>query len=414
MPVLGAGYGQLPIAFEPNQGQADAEVQFLAHGPGYGLFLTPTEAVLSLATAASAGGDSAPPAPISMQLVGAAATAQGAAQDPLGGVSNYLIGADPSKWITGVVQYGRVHYQNVYAGVSVDYHGSPDQLQYDFTVAPGADPGQIKLNFAGADEVGLDAEGNLQVRTGSATLVNHAPVLFQTIGGVQHAVAGSFALLGGTEVGFSVGAYDATRELVIDPTLAYSTYLGGSGTDWGLGVAVDSAGSAYVTGVTTSTNLPGANRTGTITGATNSNPVVVTSPGHGLTTGALITISGVGGNAAANGNRTVTVIDANTFSINVAGNGSYAGGGTWTRIDNGVDAFVTKLNAAGTARVYSTYIGGSGDDRGYGIAVDSSGSAYVTGWTSSTNLPTTAGAPQPSYRGGSFDSFVTKLNAIGR
>jgi len=344
-----AAYGQIPLSFEANQGQTAAEVNFLSRGNGYALFLTPTEAVLSLHRSGSGPSQNAVSVPtdvLSMQLIGGNPVATATGLDQQAGTSNYLIGDNPNQWQTNIANYGKVEYDGVYPGVNLVYYGNQQQLEYDFVVAPGSNPGAIKLGFQGAGSVTLDAQGDLVLHTSGGDVVEHAPAVYQQTAGGRQAVSGNFVLEGNDRVGFQVGAYDTSEPLVIDPVLSYSTYLGGSGGDAGSGIAVDASGDAYVTGSTGSANFP-------------------------TTSGAL--------------------------SGNLAGT---------------EDAFVTKLNASGTAIVYSTYLGGSGYDNAYGIAVDASGDAYVTGLTQSANFPTTGGAFQSQFLG-SQDAFVTKLNATG-
>ena len=270
-------------------------------------------------------------------------------------MSNYFIGNNQSQWHTNIPTYGKVAYQNVYPGVSLDYYGNQGMLEYDFTVSPGVSPGVIKFAVQGAQSVTLDAQGDLVLGLPGGPLIEHAPTLYQTIDGVQHDVSGGFVLSAGDQVGFQVGAYDTALPLVIDPTLAYSTYLGGSLGDKATAVAVNQAGDAYVTGETGSNDFP-------------------------LTTG---------------------VYDNKL-------NGSGTPGNTVT------DVFVTEFNPSGQL-VYSTYIGGQTDDHATGIAI-LNGNAYVTGWTDSSNFPTTTGALQSSFGGGTApgDGFVTELNGTGK
>jgi len=263
-------YGQLPISFEVNAGQTNAQVQYLAHGSGYALFLKSTGAVLSLQQSTAAApnavgaGVSTPlaaPASVTgvalaMNLVGANPDASVAGQDQLPGTSNYFIGSDPSQWHTNVANYGQVAYQGVYPGVNLVYYGNQQQLEYDFVVAPGADPTPIRFAIQGADSISLDSQGNLVLSTVSGNVLEHAPVVYQDVGDTRQGVAGQFVLLGHDEVGFLVGAYDASLPLTIDPVLSYSTYLGGNGSDGGSGIAVDGSGNAYVTGYTISTDFP--------------------------------------------------------------------------------------------------------------------------------------------------------------
>jgi hypothetical protein len=364
--AVAQNYGQLPLRFEANVGQTDPQVKFLSRGPGYALFLTATEAVLSLQKAPvggpagvlglrsaldPAGKPTAGDAPaagdvVRIQLVGANPDAQAVGQQQLPGTSNYFIGNDPTKWQTDVPSYGQVVYHDVYPGVDVVYHGgSQRQLEYDFMVAPGSDPGAIRLAFHGAQTVSLDGQGNLVVHTPGGDLVEHAPALYQEVNGERQAIAGQFVLDGAQQLRFEVGTFDPGHALVIDPSLSYSTYVGGRGSDIANGIAVDGSGNAYIVGTTQSANFPTA------------------SPLQGTNAGT-------------------------------------------------DDVFVTKLNARGTALVYSTYLGGGWLDEGKGIAVDASGNAYVTGSTLSSNFPT-ANALQATFAGGLGDAFVTKLNATG-
>jgi hypothetical protein len=355
-----ARYGELPLAFEINQGQTDVAVRFLAHGAGYSLFLIPTEAVLALRPAspnvdlatdrpghrAMAPIDPAPSTVMRLALAGAnpAPIVEGLDLQP--GRSHYLIGNDPARWQRNVARFGKVKYHQVYPGVDLVYYGNQRQLEYDFVVAPGADPGRIQLKPSGVQSLKLDEHGNLVLGTGHGDVLQHKPRIYQDIAGKRRMVDGRYALLDEQRVGFVVGQYDTTQALVIDPVLAYSTYLGGSDIEAELRIAVDGDGNAYVTGSTRSTNFPTAS----------------------------------------------------------AHQGSNAGH---------FDAFVTKLNAAGNSLVYSTYLGGSSnDDYGRGIAVDGAGNVYVAGATGSTDFPTVA-AIQPAYAGGNFDAFVAKLNPSG-
>ena len=399
-----AAYGQLPLSFEANQGQADASVNFLSRGSGYTLFLRPAEAVIDLQQ--GSGNETV----LRMKLVGANSAAQAVGLAPQASTSNYLTGNDPSRWHTGIANYGRVAYRNVYAGIDLVYYGNQRQLEYDFIVAPGADTKSIRLSFQGDDGLSLDSQGNLLVHTAAGDLVEHAPVLYQESHGVRQAVTGRYMLEENGQVGFEVGAYDATRPLVIDPvySLVYSTYLGGKGLETGYSIAVDGTGNAYVTGTTTSTNFPTKNPLQVSTGG--SNDVFVTKlnatgsalvystylGGSGTDVGKSIAVDGAG-NAYVTGYTTSTNFPTkNPLQGNL--------GGAW-------DAFVAKLNDTGSGLVYSTYLGGSNQDKAQGIAVDAAGNAYVTGSTNSTDFPT-ANALQATSSGGA-DGFVAELNAAG-
>ncbi len=400
-----AAYGQLPLSFEANQGQTDRQVNFLSRGSGYTLFLTPNEAVLSLKQASSED-------VLLMQLVGANPTAHVAGLDEQSGKSNYLIGNDPSQWHTDIVNYGRVEYRNVYAGIDIVYYGNQRQLEYDFIVAPGADPALIRLAFHGVERMSLDAEGNLVLQTAGGDVVEHAPVVYQELDGVSRPVAGRYVLQENGQVGFALGAYDVSQPLTIDPILSYSTYLGGSGNDYGYGIAVNSAGEAYVTGWTVATNFPKMNPYQSANGG--GQDVFVTKL-NALGTGLVYsTYLGGSGNDLGQG-----------IAIDGAGN-AYVAGLTQSAnfpttanayqsakspVAVGNNGFLAKLSDDGKVLLYSTCLGGSSGDWALGVAADGAGKAYVTGWTGSIDFPHTTGAYQTAF-GGGVDAFITKLDTM--
>jgi hypothetical protein len=466
-------YGKLPLSFEANRGQTARQVKFLSRGPGYTLFLTPDAAVLSLHREKDN-------AVLRMKLLGANAPASVTGADALPGKSNYFIGSDPNQWRTNVPTYGAVKYAAVYPGIDLVYHGNQRLLEYDFLLAPGADPRAIGIRFQGARKLTVNREGALVIGLGGSEVIEHAPVVYQEIGGQRQTVAGRYVLRGRGRVGFSVAEYDRRQPLVIDPTLVYSTYLGGSGSpyDNGHGIAVDASGNAYVTGWTWSSNFPttpGAFQTtdpnggvwlspfvsklnaagsalvystyvggwggGTsiavdasgdayITGSITGDIDFPTTPGAFQTAGAGVFVTKLNATGSALLYSTILGTCPNNYgsgiAIDASGNayvagvinspGSYtfpATPGAFQTTSDGSDAFVTKLNAAGSALVYSTYLGGSRSDWGSGIAVDAAGNAYVTGSTSSSDFPTTPGAFQTTGPGSFYGAFVSKLNATG-
>jgi hypothetical protein len=420
--AVGDAFGSIPLSFEANHGQAAAHVQFLSRGPGYGLSLTGTEAVLTLnrpGAAEGVGPQRSAAAVLRVQVVGGNPAANGSGQALLPGVVNYFLGDDPSQWRTNVPTFGRVAYNAVYPGIDLVYYGNQRQLEYDFVVAPGADPSGIRLAFSGPDQIGLDAQGNLVLHTAGGDVIQHAPVLYQQVGATRTPVAGSFRL-DGNQVSFQVGSYDTGRPLVIDPVLSYSTYLGGLGFDAGNAIAVDAGGNTYVTGQTGTADFPttpGAFRTGLgdtynaafITKLNPAGTALVYSTYLGG--GALSQTVGYGIAVDAGGNAYVT---GETSSVDFP----TTPGAFQSPTPLGYDAFVTKLNAQGNGLVYSVRLGGLGDDFGRGIAVDADGRAVVTGWLTNPTLTPDAGFPtanafQPHYGGGFQDAFVTKLSADG-
>jgi hypothetical protein len=431
-PRLSVGYGKLPLSFEVNQGQSDERVKFLARGQGYGIFLTPAEAVLSLRVErpvihapvehAATGRRAEPDAPgqpavVRMRLVGANRHPELTGLDPLPGTSNYFIGNDPERWQRDVPHYARVKSAGVYPGVDLVYYGNQRQLEYDFVVAPGADPSRIALAFDGVRTLSLDPHGNLVLGTSQGDLVQHKPVIYQDIGGTRRPVVGRYVLRASQRVSFEIARYDTTRPLVIDPVLTYSTYLGGGGNDVGNAIAVDSAGNAYVTGVTDSVDFPGVGAGSIQPMPRGSVDVFVTK--INAAGNALVYSTYLGGSLAETGFAIAVDSAGNAYVTGETNSPTAAGPGNipfplvgpiQPLYGLGGDVFITKINAAGNALLYSTYLGNTGTDRGTGIAVDGSGNAYVTGQTNGT-FPTAAAFQ--SLNGGSIDAFVTKINAAG-
>jgi hypothetical protein len=427
-------YGKLPLQFEANRGQTHKDVRFLSRGPGYSLYLTAGEAVLVLSKpnpdakrdARNTQVRREAPAQLKsvalrMSLVGAARKPRVAGLDELPGKANYFIGKDPAKWRTNVPTYAKVQYRNIYPGIDLVYYGNQRQLEYDFVVAPGADPNRIVLGFKGAEKLEIDAQGELVLHASGGDIRQHKPVIYQNIDAVRREIAGGYVRKGANRVGFGITAYDTSRPLIIDPILSYSTYLGGNGGDFGAGIAVDAGGNAYVTGNTTSTDFPTtAGAFQVLFGGGINGDVFVTKLDP---TGTALVYStylggidyeyGSGIAVDAGGNAYVTgYTRSNNFPITA---GAFQT--TFADPSGSGDVFVTKINPTGTALVYSTFLGGSGDELtggiGNGIAVDSSGSAYVTGSTRSADFPTTVGAFQAVHAGAWDNPFVTKLDPTG-
>jgi len=398
-----------PLIFEPNQGQTDELVKFLSRGRGYTLFLTGDEAVLALRSRQS----SLPASLVfRMKLVGADPKALVSGLDALPSTSNYFIGNDPKKWRNHIPNYAQVQYKNVYPGVDLVYYGNERQLEYDFVVAPGGDPRSIALAIVGGEAghqslsqplVQIDRRGDLVVQTEGGKVHLRKPVAYQPSQqeGQPTFVDGSYVLSASSirdpraefadreyEVRFEVAAYDHTKPLIIDPVLSYSTYLGGSQDDGGNGIAVDASGNAYVAGSTLSADFP------TVT------PLQGTCGGCDIgATDAFIAKLDTAGSSLVYTTYLGGSSSDQAFAITTDPSGNvYVTGRTYSNnfptvnpvqpaIGGSADVFMAKLNATGSALVYSTYLGGSGGEQGLGIAVDSAGNAYVVGSTLSSNFP---------------------------
>jgi len=395
-----------PMAFEANRGQADEAVKFLARGVGYTVFLTSSDAVLSLRDGRSGR------AVVRATPVGASATARIVADGELPGVVNY-VGRAPGAAPISAPTYARVRYVDLYPGVDLVYYGRPRQLEYDFVLAPGADPDQIALAFDGADRVEIDAGGDLVLHTAAGDLRQPRPIVYQEIDGTRRPVVGDYVLDGEGRVKIRLGTYDASHALVIDPVLAYSTYLGGSNEEsdwlWGavFGIAVDPAGNTYVTGSTTSVDFPTTpGAYGTLSGDQDAF-VTKFSP-----TGAVVYSTYLGGPCSDIGNAIAVDAAGNAYITGRAHDLCFFG-------EASSGALVAKLGPTGTL-LYALVFGGQLVDTSAGtaIAVDAAGHAYVTGNTSSVDFPTTPGAYRTEscpdiYIRGYSDGFVAKVSADG-
>ena len=398
-------YARLPVAFEPNRGQADAGTAFLARGADYGIALRSTETLFALGKHGF----------LRVRLAGANSNASLVPEQRLPGRVNYLLGNDRSRWLTGVPTFARVRARNVYPGIDLTYHGRQGRLESDFLVRPGASPRAVTLMFSGARGLRLDGEGNLVVGLPRGALQELAPRAYQRVAGRRRDVRARF-VLHGSRVGFAVAAYDRARPLVIDPPI-YSSYVGGSGpNDIAHAVAVDASGNAYVAGEA-SANFPTTPGSVQATSAGSQDAFVAKL---NTTGSALVYSTYLGGLFADRAFGIAIDADGNAYVTGQTSSTNFPTASPYQAANAGsVDAFVTKLNASGSALVYSTYLGGStaspglatADDTGQAIAVDADGNAYVAGQTSSTNFPTMG--PVQTANAGRVDAFVTKLNAAG-
>jgi beta-propeller repeat-containing protein len=426
---LAAAFGKLPLSFEVNQGQVDPAVDFVAHSRGATVLLSAGDAVLAPRAAdssqPSAGTE---PAALRLQLLGADPQSQVEALDALPGTASYFVGDDPAGWHTGVPTYARVQYRAVYPGIDVRYYGGADShLEYDFIVAPGANPSAIQLGFQGAAAIELAETGDLVMHVGGGEVRMQPPTAYQELDGVRQAVASRYVLTDSERVGVELGTFDPERQLTIDPVLVYSTYLGGSGTlDTGVDIAVDAAGSAYVTGGTNSLDFPttaGAfQRAAPVLTGGNANVFVSKLNPTGT---ALVYSTYLGGGSEDDPGGIAVDPSGHAYVSGLTGSTNFpTTPGAFQRTLTDRSIFVTKLNSTGTALVYSTLVGPSEFGTGLSrIAVDGTGQAYVTATTTSAEFPTTPGAFQPTFGGGlcgpdfdllpCADAFVTKLNATG-
>src|SRR5579871_3521475 len=429
-----ADYGRLPLAFEPNQGQTDPQVQYLAHGQGYSLFLTSQEAVLVLKKSTPQSPVAASPrgrkgiftpkgalsretsSVLRLKLEGAAGNPSFEGQSPLPGVSNYFLGRDRSQWRRNVPQYGKVVVTGVYPGVDMAYYGNQGRLEYDFIVGAGTDSSVVHLKYEGAKAARVNAGGDLELDTDQGTLRFLAPRVYQEQGGSQTPVEGRYRLDGGGKIGFDLGSYNHSRPLVIDPVLDYSTYWGGTMQDAAYGIALDASGNAYITGITTSANFPVTNAVQTTeTGPQNAFVAEINASGTTMLFSTYLGGSGTDTayNLALDPSGDIYIVGA-TSSTNFPT--VYA---LQPALSNPYDnLFVTELSPGGGGLVYSTYLGGSGNgtygygDYGYGIAVDGAGNAYVGGLSASTNFPT-ANALQPAMTAVGYNAVLVKIAPNG-
>ena len=347
----------LPLVFEPNQGQAsldpaDPHARFLTHGTGYSLLLGRDGAILSLASRTSR--TKSAPAEIrsetfQMKIGGAAATARLTASDQLPGKSNYFIGNDPAKWRTGIPQFGRVGYENLYPGINLVFYGNQGHLEYDFRVAPGADPSQAELEFNGVQKLELK-DGALVLRGQSGSVQFDVPRIYQENDGRKQPIEGNFVVRAENRVGFAIGAYDHSRELIIDPILSFSSFFGGTGDEHNTSVAVDGSSNLYLSGSTTSPSLP--------------------------------TLCSYTGCTALNGAQNVYVV----------------------KIQPPLQSIAPQI-------MQLSYLGGSGTDYPVGVGVDGGGNPYVAGTTTSANFPTTTNAYQVNAESVGTHVFVTKIRS---
>lgn len=422
-PQINNALDKLPRTFEPNMGQLDKSVKFSSRGSDYSLLLTATEAVFSfsqldaqqsrdqsLVTRQPEGSQTAKrkTAVVRMKMVGANAKPRIEGLGPQSAKTSYFIGNDPNRWRTNTPSYQRTKYVGAFPGIDLEFYGNQQQVKYDFIVAPSADPRRIKLEFKGADRIEVDAHGDLVLHTSVGEVRQHKPVIYQKVEGIKKEVAGHFVLRGRKEVGFSVERYDTTKQLVIDPAIVYSTYLGGSER-------------AAISDIATYTDPVTGNTYAYVIGATRDqdfptkNAIQPNYSGHWS-----LFVTKI--------NMTATGTDSLVYSTYLGGNGDASGYGiavdstgaayltgqtkatdfplanAFKTTTDGDDAFVTKVRPDGSGLVYSTYMGGAASELAYCIAVDTVGNAYVGGSTSSINFPLLN-----AFRSAPAAGFISKI-----
>lgn len=445
--VIRQNYSHLPLRFEINRGQVDHRVEFFARLPNSTVFLTERSAVVSLwkTPRTTKRGHSVQrhqlaqvTSAIRLGFVGASSHPQVVGLDQLSGRTNYLLGKDPSKWRTKIATYGRVMYRGLYPGIDLVFYGQQGHLEYDWIVHPGANPARIHLGVQGSGGMHLDRHGDLILQTALGTVSQPLPTIYEQVGHMRRAISGAYVLAKDGIVNIHVGKYDTSRPLIIDPSLVYSTYLGGSIADGGTTIKVDSSGNTYVAGFTYSSDFPLLNPfQSVLRGRVDVFVAKLNSTGTALYYSTYLggsdsdEAAGIAINSAGN-----AFVTGNTSSYDFPtqnpiqaslGTGATCGG-TVPPQPVCQDIFVTELSASGSALIYSTYLGGSGTESSGGIALDSAGNAYVAGTTDSATTSTTTGfptcpgtasicastgTPLQATNAGNQDGFVAKLNASG-
>ena len=420
---------RLPTSFEVNAGQADARVRFLSRGSGHTLLLSDDGATLALrkggggregsgrsplrrAFGETARGVDAPEPSfqlIGMKFVGANPRAEIVGEGELKARVNYLVGRDPSKWRAGVPTFAGVRYRGLYRGVDLVYHdGGGGLLEYDFVLAPGADYRHIRLRFEGVDALSVGEGGELLLHTGAGTVSQGAPFVYQESGGSRREVAGRYVLRGRREVGFSLGEYDRSAPLIIDPVLVYSTYFPAASE-----MAVDGAGGVYVVGTAWAfpgdlPATPGAFQR-TRRGESDAFVAKLNPDGTGLSY-----LTYLGGGGGEYGQDIAVDAAGNAYVSGITYSDDFPAVNAFQPASNrgGSESFVAKLNTTGSALIYSSYLGGKESEFNGGLAVDAAGAAYVVGDTFSTDFPV-RNALQPEKKGAT-DFYVTKIAPDGK
>ncbi len=419
-------YGRLPLCFIQNNGQMDKEVSFYERGTGHATFFTADGVVIALTkinkrpltpegikTLKKLRPEKASTEAVRLSFVGADKNAEITSSAELTGRVNYFRGNDKTKWQSNIPTYGEVTYNNVYKNIDVKFYGTNSNIEHDIIVHPGGDYREVKFAYDGAQELKLNKRGDLEVSLSSGKITEKRPIVYQVVNGKKLFIDGSYMILSNNSYSYKVASFDGTRDLVIDPVIVYSTYLGGNKDDSGGDITVDATGNIYIVGNTSSIDFPKKTPIqGTIRSSTSD--VFITKLNASGT--ALVYSTYLGGTLGDYGN--AIAVDASE-NVYITGETSSSNFPLVSPIQPtkgiGADVFIAKINAAGSAIVYSTYLGGNYTDRGVDIAIDASGAAYVTGEASSTDFPLKNPIPGSLPPGGPYptDAFVSKINAAG-
>jgi len=402
-----AQFKNSPIGFELYE--ANGVTKYISRGNNFALFLTPTEAVVTLNDA-----NTSTPAVLRMQFLGANKTTTLTGLGNTQSKSHYFMGNDPTKWKTDITRYGKVRYEALYPGIDLLFYGNQSELEYDFIVAPNIDPDIIRLNFTGAKKLSISNNGDLLIETSAGRVLQKKPIVYQNTLNKQNKkiINSRYVLLDKNTIGFNIGNYDHSQPLIIDPILDYATYIGGSDQDNGTKIAIDSNGYIYITGYTFSSDFPsgavlGSNISAFITKLTPDGSSVVFSiylGGSGTDRGRDIAISDEG-DIYIVGETTSTDFPVLASAHQLQNNG-------------GTDVFMTVISRGGSHLHYSTYFGGSGYDAGRGLAIGNNDQVYLTGETWSDDLLTTnsldsvCGTGSTCTNSQSYDAFFTVIDLL--
>lgn len=408
----------LILNFEKNIGQTDKDIDFIIRNNASTMFLSSTKLNFIFDQENNSNNfakkfnnqnnDAKLHSQLTMELIDANSKAKIIALEESSTKTNYLINNK-----NNIKNFTKVKYESIYPGVDIVYYGNQKQLEYDFIVAPNADPNLINLAFSEATKLTINEQGDLIIDVNGQIIYQKRPDIYQYINGNRKSIKGSYKLSANNQISFQIGDYDTSKTLVIDPVIGYSTFLGGTDNDFSNAITVDNEGNTYLVGNTASINFPVSNFQQQNNKGKNDLFITKIAPDGNR----VIYSTYIGGsdndfgNAIAVDSMGNVYVAGYTFSSDFPVLNGFQPKNGNTIANTGGDAFILKLNAQGNALVYSTYLGGMGDDLASSIAIDSQNNAYITGFTNSANFPV-ANAVQSRSNGG-FDAFVAKLNPMG-